>query len=72
MWINYHENMWLLISAADKLPDISGLINRIVSDKSIPNCMTQKCETCKNLSLWHKFTNEILDENDLKQLHYPQ
>ena len=60
------------ISAADKLPDISGLINRIVSDKSNLNCMTQKCETCKNLSLWHKFKNEILDENDLKQLHCPQ
>ena len=32
----------------------------------------QKSETYKNLSLWHEFTKEILDENDLKQLHYTQ
>ena len=51
----YHENMRLLTSAVEKLPDISGLINRVVCDKSNPNCMMQKCETCKNLSLWHEF-----------------
>ena len=68
----YHENMRLLTSAVEKLPDISGLINRVVCDKNNSNCMMQKCETCKNLSLWDEFTKEILDENDLKQLHYAQ
>ena len=47
----YHENMQLLTSAAEKLPDISGLVNRIVFDKNNPNCMMQKCETCKNFLL---------------------
>ena len=55
----YHKNMPLLISAA-----------LLISYN--PNCMMQNCETCKNLSLWHEFTKEILDENDLKQLCYAQ
>ena len=37
-----------------------------------PESMMQKCETCKNLSLWHELTKEVLDENDVKQLHYAQ
>ena len=41
-------------------------------DKNNPDCLMQKWETCKNLSLWHEFTKEILDENDVKQLHYAQ
>ena len=65
----YHENMWLLNSAVEKLPDISGLINRIVYDKNSPNYRKQKCGTGKNLSLWHKFTKEILDQNGVKQFH---
>ena len=68
----YHENMRLLTFAVKKLRGISGLINRIVCDKSNPNCMMQKCEICKNSSLWHEFTKEILDENDVKQLYYAQ
>ena len=61
--------MRLLTSDAEKLPDIIGLMNRIVCDKNNPNFMMQKCETCKNVSLWHEFTKEILDENDVKQLY---
>ena len=34
--------------------------------------MMQKCEACKNSSLWHEFTKDILDENDVKQIHYAQ
>ena len=67
-----HENVWLLTSAVEKLPDISGLINRVTCDKSNPNCMMQRFETCRNLCFWHEFTKEILDENDLKQLQYAQ
>ena len=61
--------MWLLNSAVEKLPDISGLINRIVYDKNSPNYRKQKCGTGKNLSLWYKFTKEILDQNGVKQFH---
>ena len=39
-------------------------------DKNNPDCMMQKWENCKNWSLWDEFTKEILDENDVKQLHY--
>ena len=41
----HHENMWLLNSAVEKLPDISGLINRIVYDKNSSNYRKQKCGT---------------------------
>ena len=47
----YHENMRLLTSVVEKLPDIIGLINRTVCDKNSPNWLMQECETCKNLSL---------------------
>ena len=64
--------MQLLTSVVEKLPDIIGLINQIICDKNNPNCMMQKFETCKKLSLWHELTKEILDENDVKQLLYAQ
>ena len=56
--------MLLLISAIDKLPDISGLIATIICDKNNPNSMMQKYETCKHLSPWHEFTKKVIDEND--------
>lgn len=33
----------------------------------------EKCDTSRNLSLWHEFTTQFFTENDwLKQVHYEQ
>ena len=49
----YHENMRLLVSAVEHLPDMTELVKNIVCDKKSKLCMMQSCDSCGHLRLWY-------------------
>lgn len=69
----YYENMWLLVSAIEKFPPVTDLLQHVERDVNCWQYMVKSCECCCKLLLRKYYCRKTFTDKDLyKQITYHQ